>query len=54
MSYSKALVISNYNWNLEWIKSTYQHGFSPDNTFIYDKGIMCGYSYSAIQQDTLS
>ena len=37
MSYSKALVISNYNWNLEWIKSTYQHGFSPNNTFIYDK-----------------
>ena len=37
MSYSKSLVISNYNWKLEWIKTTHQYGFSPDNTFIYDK-----------------
>ena len=33
----KTLVVSNYNWDLEWLKMTYDHGFSPDNTVIYDK-----------------
>jgi len=33
----KTLVISNYNWDLEWLKITYDYGFSPKNTVIYDK-----------------
>ena len=33
----KTLVVSNYNWDLEWLKMTYDHGFSPENTVIYDK-----------------
>lgn len=35
---SKTLVISNHaNHDLEWIKMTYDYGFSPDNTVIYDR-----------------
>tara|TARA_R100000734_G_C3318980_1_gene113927 strand:+ start:6241 stop:6972 length:732 start_codon:yes stop_codon:yes gene_type:complete len=33
----KTLVVSNYNWDLEWLKMTYDYGFSPQNTVIYDK-----------------
>jgi len=33
----KTLVVSNYNWDLEWLKMTYDYGFSPKNTVIYDK-----------------
>ena len=33
----KALVVSNYNTELDWLKETYSHGFSHENTFIYDK-----------------
>ena len=33
----KALVVSNYNTELDWLKETYSHGFSYENTFIYDK-----------------
>ena len=33
----KTLVVSNYNWDLEWLKMTYDYGFSPENTVIYDK-----------------
>jgi len=33
----KTLVISNYNWDLGWLSMTYDHGFSPENTVIYDK-----------------
>ena len=35
--WKKTLVVSNYNWDLEWLKMTYDHGLSPDNTVIYDK-----------------
>ena len=31
------LVVSNYNTELDWLKETYSHGFSYENTFIYDK-----------------
>ena len=31
----KTLVVSNYNWDLEWLKMTYDYGFSPENTVIY-------------------
>lgn len=35
---SKTLVISNHsNHDLEWIKMTYEYGFSPENTLIYDR-----------------
>ena len=37
MTYSKSLVVSNYNWDLEWLKETHPYGFSSENTFIYDK-----------------
>ena len=33
----KSLVVSNYNTELNWLKETYSHGFSHENTFIYDK-----------------
>ena len=33
----KSLVVSNYNTELDWLKETYSHGFSYENTFIYDK-----------------
>jgi hypothetical protein len=33
----KKLVVSNYNSDLEWLKMTYEHGFSPANTIIYDR-----------------
>ena len=33
----KTLVVSNYNWDLEWLEMTYDYGFSPKNTVIYDK-----------------
>lgn len=38
MEVSKTLVVSNHsNHNLEWLKITYDHGFSPKNTIIYDR-----------------
>ena len=33
----KTLVVSNYNSDLEWLKMTYDHGFSPKNIIIYDR-----------------
>ena len=33
----KKLVVSNYNSDLEWLKMTYDHGFSVKNTVIYDR-----------------
>ena len=33
----KTLVVTNYNTDLEWIKMTYDYGFSPKNTIIYDR-----------------
>lgn len=33
----KTLVVSNHNSDLEWLKMTYDHGFSPENTVIYDR-----------------
>lgn len=38
MQTKKKLVISNHsNHNLEWISMTYEYGFSPENTIIYDR-----------------
>lgn len=35
---NKILVASNHsNHNLEWLKMTYDYGFSPENTLIYDR-----------------
>ena len=35
---TKTLVVSNHaNHDLEWLKMTYDHGFSPSNTLIYDR-----------------
>ena len=34
---SKKLVVSNYNSDLEWLKMTYDYGFSSDNTVIYER-----------------
>ena len=33
----KKLVVSNHNSDLEWLSMTYDYGFSPDNTIIYDR-----------------
>ena len=33
----KTLVVSNHNSDLEWLKTTYDYGFSPKNTIIYDR-----------------
>lgn len=33
----KTLIVSNYNSDLNWLKMTYEHGFSPENTVIYDR-----------------
>jgi hypothetical protein len=34
----KTLVVSNHsNHDLEWLKMTYDYGFSPENTLIYDR-----------------
>jgi hypothetical protein len=34
----KVLVVSNHaNHDLEWLKMTYDYGFSPENTVIYDR-----------------
>ena len=33
----KTLVVSNHNSDLEWLKTTYDYGFSPENTIIYDR-----------------
>lgn len=34
----KTLVVSNHaNHDLEWLKMTYDYGFSPENTVIYDR-----------------
>jgi len=38
MSLTKTLVVSNHsNHDLEWLKMTYEYGFSPENTIIYDR-----------------
>jgi hypothetical protein len=37
MDLTKILVVSNYNTDLEWTKMTYDYGFSPKNTVIYDR-----------------
>jgi len=38
MTVSKILVVSNHsNHDLEWLKMTYDYGFSPENTLIYDR-----------------
>lgn len=35
---TKTLVVSNHaNHDLEWLKMTYDYGFSPSNTLIYDR-----------------
>ena len=34
---NKKLVVSNHNSDLEWLSMTYDYGFSPDNTIIYDR-----------------
>lgn len=33
----KTLIVSNYNSDLNWLKMTCEHGFSPENTVIYDR-----------------
>ncbi len=33
----KKLVVSNHNSDLEWLSMTYDYGFSPQNTIIYDR-----------------
>ena len=33
----KRLVVSNHNSDLEWLSMTYEYGFSPENTIIYDR-----------------
>ena len=33
----KKLVVSNHNSDLEWLSMTYDYGFSPENTIIYDR-----------------
>lgn len=38
MKKTKTLVVSNYNWNLEWLTMTREHGFSSENICIYNKG----------------
>jgi hypothetical protein len=35
--FSTKLIVSNYNTDLEWLKITYNYGFSPENTIIYDR-----------------
>lgn len=38
MTLTKTLVVSNHaNHDLEWLKMTYEYGFSPENTIIYDR-----------------
>jgi hypothetical protein len=38
MNHSKVLIVSNHaNHDLEWIKMSYDYGFSPKNTIIYDR-----------------
>jgi hypothetical protein len=38
MSIPKILVVSNHsNHDLEWLEMTYDYGFSPENTIIYDR-----------------
>jgi hypothetical protein len=33
----KKIIVSNYNSDLEWLKITYDYGFSAENTIIYDR-----------------
>ena len=35
--FTTKLIVSNYNTDLEWLKMTYNYGFSPENTIIYDR-----------------
>ena len=35
---NKKIVISNYNWNLDWLKITHEHGFTKKDIVIYDSG----------------
>jgi hypothetical protein len=38
MILNKTLVVSNHaNHDLEWLRLTYEYGFSPENTIIYDR-----------------
>lgn len=37
MDLNKTIVVSNHNTDLEWIKMTYDYGFSPENIVIYDR-----------------
>lgn len=38
MTTTKTLVVTNHsNHDLEWLKMTYEYGFSPENTIIYDR-----------------
>ena len=37
MNLKKTLVVSNHNSDLEWLEMTYGHGYSPENTVIYDR-----------------
>lgn len=38
MNLKKTLVVTNHaNHDLEWLKMTYDYGFSPENTLIYDR-----------------
>ena len=38
MEITKTLIVSNHaNHNLEWLKMTYDYGFSKENTIIYDR-----------------
>lgn len=34
---TKKLIVSNYNSDLEWLKITYDYGFSMENIVIYDR-----------------
>jgi hypothetical protein len=34
---TKKIIVSNYNSDLEWLKITYDYGFSAENTIIYDR-----------------
>ena len=51
---TKKLVVSTYNWDLEWLKMTYDYGFSPDNTVIYDKSDGTKVVYDVNHKDSLT
>ncbi len=51
---TKKLIVSTYNWDIEWLKMTYDYGFSPDNTVIYDKSDGTKVVYDVNQKDCLT